>query len=395
MLAYTRLLFGAALIAGACSATAATQTTVGFDATRATRAEAARNERQHLILQRNSVAKSTDVVNSATPSLPRRNTLAAYPSSCLADPLPDQASGPTYSRNVSLAAYNENTQQVDSTEIVTITIWRVACSTGVGQAFNSATLMRIDRNSTSLTIYPLFPSIRVSQGSVGFTDSDYPRNIARVAIEPNTAISDTFLEIPVINDMTFVLENYDSSQTSIFDFNNAFSLRFDNFFNTNNLFYIDVPAYNPTAQTYPAAFQDLPISGYMSSNWYDPTASGEGIVLQIYERPNEPQTLVVSYSWSAYDPSGVPFWLFGQVDIARGAKTATTPIAYRTGGGLGGNSGSAGAPIIWGSATVSFPDCNHMTFTYASNPGLPAGIPTGSGTRTWLRIEDLNGLACQ
>src|SRR5690606_19050247 len=135
----------------------------------------------------------------------------------------------------------------------------------------------------------------------------------------------------------------------------------------------------------PAAFQDLPISGYMSSNWYDPTASGEGIVLQVYERPNEPQTIVVSYSWSAFDPSGVPFWLFGQADISRGAKVATSPIAYRTGGGLGGNGGAAGAPIIWGSATVSFPDCNHMTFSYASNPGLPAGVPTGSGTRTWIR----------
>ncbi len=395
MFARTRLLFGAALVFAACSATAAPQTTVGVDATRAARVDAALSAHQHLILQRNSSGKSGTSVSSATPALPRRNPIAAYPSSCLADPLPDQTSGPTYSQNVSLAAMNLNTGQIDSTEIVTVKLWRVACSTGVGQAFNSATLMRIDRNSSSQTIYPLFPGIRVSQGTVGFADADFPGNIARVGIEPNTVISDTLADTPILNDMTFVLENYDSTQTSVFDFNSAFSLRFDNFFNTNNFFYIDVPAYNPTTQTYPAAFQNLPISGYMSSNWYDPAASGEGIVLQIYERPNEPQTLVVSYSWSAYDPSGVPFWLFGQVDIARGAKTATTPIAYRTGGGLGGNSGSAGAPIIWGSASVSFPDCNHMTFTYASNPGLPAGIPTGSGTRTWLRIEDVNGLACQ
>ncbi|MEO7934924.1 MAG: hypothetical protein ABIR27_01570 [Dokdonella sp.] len=395
MLAHTRFIFGAALVFAACSATAATQANVGTDATREARVDAALSARQHVISQRDSTAKSATSVNSATPALPRRNPIAAYPSSCLADPLPDQTSGPTYGQNVSLAAMNLNTGQVDSTEIVTIKVWRVACSTGVGQPFNSATLMRINRNSTSQTIYPLFPGIRVSQGTIGFTDSDYPENIARVAIEPNTVISDTLADTPILNDMTFVLENYDSTQTSVFDFNSSFSLRFDNFFSSNNVSYINVPAYNPTTQTYPAAFQNLPISGYMSSNWYDPAASGEGIVLQIYERPNEPQTLVVSYSWSAYDPSGVPFWLFGQVDIARGANTATSPIAYRTGGGLGGNSGSAGAPIIWGSATVSFPDCNHMTFTYASNPGLPAGIPTGSGTRTWLRIEDINGLACQ
>ena len=399
MLVNTRLFLGAALLVGACSASAATQTTVGYDTSRSDRVAAEQTMHRQLLLNRASKAeaKSANSINSATPGLPRLNTLTPYPASCLADPLPDQASGPTYSENVSLAAYNSGTGQIDSSEIVTISIWRVACSTGVGENFNSATLMRIDRNSNSTTIYPLFPAIRIAQGSSGFgnSDAEYLASLARVAIEPNTWISDTYTDTPVIYDTTFVLENYDSTAASEFDFNLAFTIQFNNQFASNNLSYIDVPTYNPSAQTYPAAFQNLPISGYMSTNWYDPAADGEGIVLQIYERANDAQNLVVSFSWTAYDPSGVPFWLFGQVDIPRGATSATTPMAYRTGGGLGGNGGAASAPIIWGTATVSFPDCNNMTFTYASNSGLPAGIPTGSGTRNWTRVGAINGLACE
>lgn len=396
MFSHTRLLFGALLLAAACSAHAEPQATVGVDASRATRVDALHTARQNLLLDRRTATepKSGSSINSATPGLPRLNPLAVYPPSCLADPLPDQTSGPTYSQNVSLAAYNGNTGNVDSTEIVTIRVWRVACSTGVGENFNSATLMRIDRQSTSQVIYPLFPAIRVSQGSISFADSNYPRNIARVAIEPNTIISDTLVETPILNDMTFVLENYDSSQTSIFDFNNAFSLRFDNLFSSNNFFFVDVPAYSPTVQTYPAAFQDLPISGYMSTNWFDPASDGEGIILQVYEVAGDTQNLVVAFSWAAYDPSGLPFWLFGQVTIPRGAKAADAGMFYLTGGGLGGNGGQAGSPITWGTALVSFPDCNHMTLTYASKPGLPAGIPTGSGTRNWSRVASVNGLSC-
>ncbi|HET9032684.1 MAG TPA: hypothetical protein VFN25_07240 [Dokdonella sp.] len=397
MFNHTRLFLGAALLVAACSASAATQTTVGVDASRAARVNTVMTERLQMLQKRSAEdpAKSANSVNSAIPGLPRPNNLTPYPPSCLADPLPDQSSGPTYSQNVSLAAFNTNTQQVDSTEIVNITIWRVACSTPVGSNFQSATLMRINRNSNSTTIYPLFPAIRVSQGSVGFGDSDYPENIARTAIEPNTWISDVQVDTPIINDTTLVLENYDSNVTSVFDFNNVFSVRFDNLFASNNLFYIDVPVYNPTAQTYPAAFQNLPISGYMTSNWYDPTASGEGIALQIFDHPTNADRLVVSFTWTAFDPSGLPFWLFGQVDIPRGATSATSGMFYRTGGGLGGNSGAASAPIPWGSATVSFPDCNNMTFSFASNSGLPAGIPTGNGTRDWIRIANINGLGCQ
>jgi hypothetical protein len=393
MIAHTRLLFGAVLALAACSVNAATQTPVGSDSTRAARVTAAQMRHSQLLLERTSRAggKSADSVATATPGLPRANPLRTYPPSCLADPLPDQTSGPTYSQNVSLAAFNTNTQQVDSTETVTITVWRVACSSS--DFYNSATLMRIDRNSVSQTIYPLFPAIRVSQGVIGY--QDYPANLVRMAIEPNTVVSDTSLETPILSDTTYVLENYDSTVASVFDFNLPFGLQFDNLFATNNLAFIDVPAYNPGPQTYPDAFQEIPISGYLSTNWYDPAADGEGIVLQIYERVGDPNNLVIAFSWSTYDPNGIPFWLGGQVDIPRGTKDATVPMFYRTGGGFAGDNGSADPPISWGTAQITFPTCNVMTLIYAANPGLPTGVPSGSGTRVWTRIANVNGLPCE
>jgi hypothetical protein len=393
MIAHTRLLFGAVLALAACSVNAATQTPVGSDSMREARVIAAQDTHSQLLLKRASRAgaKSANTVTSATPGLPRANPLRTYPPSCLADPLPDQTSGPTYNQSVSLAAFNTNTQQVDSTETVTIKVWRVACSSS--DFYNSATLMRIDRSSTSQTIYPLFPAIRVSQGSIGY--EDYPANLVRMAVEPNTVISDTSVETPIKFDTTFVLENYDSTATGVFDFNLPFGLQFDNLFATNNLAFIDVPLYSPDAQTYPDAFQEIPISGYVSTNWYDPSADGEGIVLQVYERSNDPDNLVIAFSWSTYDSNGIPYWLGGQVDIPRGTKTANVPMFYRTGGGFAGNNGAADPPISWGTSTISFPTCNTMALIYEANPGLPAGVPSGNGVRTWTRIANVNGLICE
>jgi hypothetical protein len=393
MTAHIRYLFGAALALAACSVNAATQTSVGVDSTRAARVSALQDDLSQLLSHRvaRAGAKSAAAVNSATPGLPRANPLRTYPPSCLADPLPDQTSGPIYQQSVSLGAYNTNTQQIDTTELVTIKVWRVACSSS--DYYNSATLMRIERSTSSQTIYPVFPAIRISQGGIGY--EDFPANLVRVALEPNTVISETSVDAPIRSDTTYVLENYDSTSAGVFDFNLAFGLQFDNLFTTNNLSFLDVAAYNPTAQTYPDAFQEIPISGYLSTNWYDPAADGEGIVLQVYERAGDTNNLVIAFSWSTYDPNGVPFWIAGQADIPRGAKTATVPMFYRTGGGFAGDNGSADPPIAWGTSTITFPTCNIMTLVYAANPGLPAGVPSGSGTRVWSRIANVNGLPCE
>ena len=162
-------------------------------------------------------------------------------------------------------------------------------------------------------------------------------------------LADTLTDSPVVFSTTYVLENYDSSAAGYFDFNLSFGLRFDNGFSTDNLFTIDVPTYSPTAGTYPAAFQDMPISGYLGTSWYEP-GRGDGIVLEMFEPLNNTQTFVISFTWSTYAPDGSPFWLGGQVEVPRGTKTVTAPLFYRTGGSINGD--LPGPPISWGIATI-------------------------------------------
>lgn len=386
------LVLAAALAATAVSAFAEPRIPVARDPDRAHRVTAAQMQRQLLLRQSESVLpKAGTAVNSATPSLPTPNPYDAYPPSCMAHPLPDQVSGPVYSTVVNLGAYNSAVGDVDQVEGVTITIWRVACSSDA--FFNSATLMRIQRQAQyegDTQIYPVFPIIDIKQSSANYDQ------IARFALEPNTVLSDVLPETPIVFSTTYVLENYIGINADYFDFNTPFSVRFDNLFSTNNLYFINnIPLYDPNTTTYPAAFQNIPISGYLGTSWYDPATSGEGIVMQVYQRLGELNTFVLSFTWSAYDPDGFPFWLTGQVDIIRGAKVANSPMFYVTGGGLGGNAGTANPPTPWGTATVTFPDCNHMTLTYASNPGLPSFVPQGSGTRNWTRLGRLNGLPCE
>lgn len=387
-----RFLMAAALATSAASVFADPRIPLAPDPDRAARVSAAQQERQILLTRVGDSAtpKAVEAINSATPALPTPNPYRTYPPSCLADPLPDVPSGPIYSTVANLAAYDRINDEF-VLEGVTIQIWRVACSSA--QFFNSATLMRVQRQAQyegDGDIYPLFPIIDIKQSSANYDQ------IARFALEPNTILSDVLPETPVIYSTTYVLENYVGINADYFDFNLPFSVQFDNLYATNNLFFINnIPLYSPSNSTYPAAFQNLPISGYLATAYYDPAASGEGIVMQVFQRPGEPNTFVVNFTWSAYDPAGLPFWLTGQVDIQRGAKIATSPMFYVTGGGLGGDAGAADPPTPWGTATVSYPDCNHLDLSYASNPGLPAYVPQGSGTRNWIRLATLNGLPCE
>lgn len=397
-----RLILAVAVCATAFSAVAEERTAVAADPARAVNVAAAQagqlQLRKDATIQTQAV-DSTNAVAATRPGQPITNLVRAYPPSCLADPLPDTASGPLYSNsNVSLAAFNRATSSYVQ-EPVTITIWRVACSSPLTGLQNAATLMRVQRRAQyegDIQIYPLFPATRVKQGTITYADSSYPKNLVRVASEPNTVVSDTLVDAPIIYSATYVLENYQSNNAGYFDFNAAFGIRFDNQFNTGNLFTIDVPDYNPTQGTYPDAFLNLPISGYLGTNYYDPAHSGEGMLFQIFENESDRNGLNLSLAWFTFDTNGIPFWLFSNARIERGARSVTMPIGYRTGGTFaGGGTGGTAGQTLWGTITVAFPSCNDLRFTYASTAGLPAGVPTGNGTRNWKRVANVNGLPCE
>lgn len=398
-----RLLRLSTLLAGSFAAATAFAADAPDADGRAARVAAEQAMRADL-LRRPAAAATTagdESIASQYSGLPAANPLRTYPPSCLADPLADEPSGILFDKQVTL--YQIRVNQTPSTENVAIRIWRVACSSD--STFNSATLMRIQRqggNSGRRDVYPLFPAIQVAQNnSVNNIGFDTAKSFPRVATEPNTVIADTLVDSPVINSTTYVLENYPYTGAGYFDFNLPFSIRFDNLINSSSItrfFVTDVGLYNPTQQTYPDAFRSLPITGYQSSAYYDPAHSGEGMFIHVFEVPgsgSQPSRMALQWAWFTYDSTGIPYWISGNADFQPGARQVTSPAAWLDGGRFAGGAGFAAQQHPWGSVTFEFPSCGSFAFSFASNNGLPAGVPSGRGDREWVRLADVNGLTCE
>ncbi|MBS0589612.1 MAG: hypothetical protein JSR65_03120 [Proteobacteria bacterium] len=357
-------------------------------------------------------------IEAVTPTALTSNSYRAYPPSCFSDtlpnpstaiqPLPVTPSGTLYSRTVTL--YEKNGTQ-DSAEDVTITIWRVACSSSGdkldgsnGQpAYNpdggyvGATLMRIQRQAQyegDSKIYPQYPDIRISQGSIAFDNPNFT-DYVRVASEPNTVVSDTLVGSPVINSTTYVLENYPNPNLGFFLLNHAFTIRFDNGYQ-NGKVTTSVPDYNPTQQTYPAAFNPMAVNGYLTGVWRQPNlGSGEGMVTQVLDRDAQNRTFFAY--WYTYNSAGVPFWLVAQTDFPIGTTQLLNVPVYYTSGGYFAPPSPPAVPYkinTWGTITVTFPDCQHIKIAYN---GTTNGGPGGTSTQplTWTRLGSINNLACQ
>jgi hypothetical protein len=323
------------------------------------------------------------------------NGYRAYPPSCLSDPLPDTPTAPAYSIPMDLAEINPATKSY-VVETVTISLWRVACSSSdaATSGYKSATLMRIQRQAQyegDTNQFPLFPGVRVSQNGVAFDDPGF-RDFVRLPVEPNTVISTTYVDDPIVNSTTYVLEYLPSSISNTQNFNNAFNARFDNFIPGGQVF-LGVPAYAPTQATYPAAFQAQPLSGYLSGNYYDPNHSGEGINIEVDELSSGLRTLF--FAWFTYDDLGFPYWISGSNVFNTGDTYVNVPTGYGSNGGFAGAFGAKAPQTLWGNVAFVFADCNHVNMQYASVSGLPAHTPSGNGVLNWQRLTTLNGLTCE
>lgn len=317
----------------------------------------------------------------------------AYPPSCLSSPMPFGMwqNDPNYFHtqlNLVGDPLTNDAGERAYTETVDVYVFRVACTSG-----QSATLLEIDRPTSldgNTTRYPTFPAVYVSQGSLqGY--------VVRIADDPNTFFATNYALNPLINSDVFVLENFYASQTQI-DYNQALRVEVDNLAAgaARQINDVSLAAYNPTG--YPEALLPLPISGYETGNWYDPNHSGEGIQVEVGELQasgGSTYPRYISIAWYTFDSSGIPYWLFGSGTFNAGDTSAVVTLAYSSGGGFAGNFGASATQKLWGTFNVQFPDCNTMQFNYQSTNGLPAGVSTGSGTRTWTRLTQMNGLTCQ
>jgi len=317
------------------------------------------------------------------------NPFRAYPPSCLGDGLPfrtyPQSTGDPTPQQQSLTLPGDpgqcfgggNAQECNYSEAVTVTVWRVACPNS-----QTAVLVEIDRSQTNdgnTTLYPTFPLVSITQG----TSSLSP---VRLVDDPNTFFATTSVNTAVYSSDIYVLENYYNDQTLQLDYAKAFVLTLDNTIS------FTFPDYNKSQ--YAAANQNLPISGYLSTNWYNPLESGEGMLTQIYDDYNDTTGTKRTFTaaWYTFDPLGLPFWLYAQGSITIGDRAANNIQVFYASNGKFAGSGNA-TFTQWGTANFSFPDCDHMVFTYTGNADAVNG-PTGSGTRTWSRLTNINSLVC-
>jgi len=351
--------------------------------------------------QQREAQAGVNAVTATTLSGPRTaNPYRAYPPSCLADPLPTAKSGPFTQFQMQLYTRDSLGNAV-TPETVTITLWRMACSSSgnltpynTDHGSNAALLMRIDRDSTvdgHGDVYPTFTSLYSNQ-------SNSTGNLVRAAMEPNTVVSDGPYDAPVIVSTTYVLENYPYANSGFTYFDYDFTLVIDPVFDSSctGCQSVTINGYQPKQQDYPAAFANLPIDGYMSSAYFDPAHGGEGFVLEVYDNPGG-TTRTVFAAWYTYDPLGIPFWLTAQGTVQVGANAMTgAPVYYFTNGGFAGDFGSTSTIHNWGTMSMSWTSCNELKFTYngATDPTIVNG-PSGSGSRTWVRLSDINGLNCE
>lgn len=318
----------------------------------------------------------------------------AYPPSCLSSPLTDAPSGPVQVTQIGTLSTLDAASEYVGTETVDFTFWRVACNAG-----KSALLMQISRlpNATGYAQWPFSYGIAVSQAGIAGT--------ARLAQEPNTLYSSLSLGMLLDSTSDFVFENTQGGAlppgvaATSFDFNQALTVTIPNVAAIG----IDpspppitasIPAYDPAQ--YQDASLALPITGYLSGNWYDPAHGGEGIQTEIGEVTNDGLYFnrYITVAWYTFDSSGTPYWLFGSGGFSAGDRTTTLQLSYSSYGGFAGDFGAEATPQLWGTFNVQFPDCNTMQFTYQSTSGLPSDVPQGSGSKSWTRLTEMSGLAC-
>lgn len=330
-------------------------------------------------------------MGSATyPGTPMANAFRAYPPSCAADPLPDKASGSTWSGRVPLFASNTANQAF--TETVTVTVWRLACSSSglvtrynPTGAYNAMTLMRVDRDAANegvRTRWPYFPQIQAAQGGIGFTDA---KSLVRVASEPNTVISEFSYGIPILDSTTFVLENYPYDGAGYFTFSDAFTLRVQPYLQGVAPLDINIPAYTPTSSTYPDAFAPLPLDGYAAAQWVH---GDDGLLVQVTEQYDSSgrMTRQLVFDLLVEDNNGNPLWLVGNAPFPVDATSLTINAIY-LGPGL--------THVPWGKLKFVVANCNELDVTFAPNPGLPASVPAFTGTTTFNRLFNANGMVCE
>jgi plastocyanin len=132
----------------------------------------------------------------------------------------------------------------------------------------------------------------------------------------------------------------------------------------------------------------IKLGGYLSGNWFDPSANQGGHGFQ-FEFTNQNNTLLAI--WFVYPPDGGgQNWIYAQGPYDPAQSTVTISAELLNGPKfppLYNSNDLVQTP--WGTLTFSFTDCDHGTASWTSTvPGY------GSGSIPIQRITSIQGTAC-
>ncbi len=135
--------------------------------------------------------------------------------------------------------------------------------------------------------------------------------------------------------------------------------------------------------TTPTTSDTRSINPAFTGNWFDPTQSGQGLMLEVLS-----DNRLLAY-WFSFDPAGDSQAWFGGIGTYSGS-TATIPDMIQPTGSRWIPNFDPGAIMLqpWGSLTFSFQNCDNGQVEFTS------GIGYGSGSMNLSRLTQPAGVTC-
>ena len=273
---------------------------------------------------------------------------------CVQTPLPTAITGPSVAFEVATG----------SAQTVRVVAWRRPCSANDGQLL--------------LTFTPIIGTPFICGSAMKIRIGGLETDDLFLDANPNDGVGTSFCG-NLTATTTFVIHEFDNAV--VFDDDFAFTLIYESDFGPDAS--VLVPAYDSTQ--YGSGTGLLPIAGKHSGSYYIPARNGEGVLLEIGRIGTRKVLFVTWYTYYL----GQQRWIFGNVDFAAGATSATVPMFITTGGQFGAAFQPSQVMIApWGQATVSFPSCSSMRLQWAE-----AGGQTGSYLYE-RPLDGLEGISC-
>ena len=128
------------------------------------------------------------------------------------------------------------------------------------------------------------------------------------------------------------------------------------------------------------------IDGSYSGSWYNPPESGSGFNLEVFSRER-----ALLY-WYTYDDAGQAVWLYSEGKIT--GNRIDFDVYYSDGMRFSAPDTADRTNRRWGSATMTFTDCDNATLSYGSTYTGPEHSPVGTRTLPVRRLISIAGHRC-